>query len=198
MRQRFPATTLLLLGALAGPLFATGCASAPATPAAAQSWAAQHYEAKRTTDAFTHTTTTDLPLQAATEFKAIHCAGIQAVPAIGLSLRQVQHPDSSTLTFLAVNFYASDWLFINDQRPAQLLVRDSVLELPSLGVRHDVNRGSVSEVAGYVVTRAQLQRIASADSVLLRITGLQGRCDVRWLPATIALARLFAQREMQP
>lgn len=156
------------------------------------------YAVEHETDEFTKSVRSDMQLLNTRTYETDLDCGTHRATLV-LSLAKVQGPSSSEpAVALAVGYLGDKWLFIRRNAGLLVLAGDSTLTLsaPTEGSR-TVGRSTVSEAMAFQVSKAQLQEIARASHVRIRVAGSAGRCEVTLAPGAPAAIAQFVETELR-
>lgn len=106
----------------------------------------------------------------------------------------------TTAHMLGVNYLGSGWIFLGDGESLILLLDGERVALEQLGSpRREVESGRiVQEIAVYPASPDLLRRIATADTVRVRLQGDRGRVDARFTPENTARFQSFVAEHVRP
>jgi hypothetical protein len=119
---------------------------------------------------------------------------------LGLNLRRVERPGAAPAYVMVVEYVNTGWHFIEDGESLVFLVDGERMALRgegSVGSRTVVTGDQVRELAVYAIDRTQVERIAGAGEVRVRLAGANGNIDRTLAPENIARFREFVLTETQ-
>lgn len=88
-----------------------------------------------------------------------------------IAVEMVRMDGETTKYSVLVNYSATAWMFIQDEKPMIFLLDGKKLELKPREVRREIVRGGVNEVATYDVSAEALRQIAQAKEIRFQIPG---------------------------
>lgn len=101
--------------------------------------------------------------------------GMTSTDMIQCNAIKVTDKQDVTNYYLQVSYWGKDWIFINEENSLDLLIDNISYHFNTYGrVARDVQTGSITEVATYLVTIELLKKIASSKNVEMRLNGQKG------------------------